>query len=963
MFFRIVVALLAGFSSQLLADDFFEKQVRPLLVKRCFACHSGTKTSGGLSLETRQGWVKGGESGPAIVPGKPAESLLVSAINYDSLQMPPKNKGGRLPQSEIDILIRWIRSGAHDPRTEAVTKDRMSAEQAAQWWSFQPLPTPNRELDAESIDRMVNRTLQSRGLRPVDTADRRTLIRRAAYDLTGLPPTAEEVDAFVKDQSAQAWQKVIERLLASDQYGVRWGRHWLDVVRYADTAGENSDRPLPHAWRYRNWVIDSFNRDMSFREFVQLQLAGDILGGDTVRQRQDGIIATGYLAVARRYGHDIDKDIHLMHEDVIDNLGKSMLGLTIGCARCHDHKYDPVTSEDYYALYGIFSSTLFSFPGCEPKGQPRDLIPLPADEVMQSIFNKYEREKAEFDARQTQLVEATQELDRLQEGVAVELTRSEVLDGQTVPFSMDNVKVKRGEVLQLVVAPGESHGADTTSLEWTIQDSSTGTLWNIRDLIQTLLRQGPVVQDKGAAWCFVETTGQTRFLPTAADNLGGHYELVAWTSVDALPYVGANISKNPVKAWTTLPPDCILVHPGPNRSVAIAWRCPADGTYKLRGLVRDAHPVGGGHAVNMQVDHIRSAQFGKTLTQLGALTKELAGPAPVPPDQQVDVAYAVREHKPQDVALHQRGDPELPGDVIPRRWLSVFGGEGVAGDEGSGRRQLATWVTENPLFARVLANRVWHWHFGRGIVATPNDFGFRGEAPAHPELLDQLAAYLVSKDYRLKDLHRLILNTKAWQRSSVAPAESAEKDPENALLSWYSRRRLTAEEIRDSLLVAGGNLDSTPGKEHPFPEPKTWGFTQHAPFNAVYETKRRSAYLMVQRQRRHPFLALFDGADPNSSTAIRDSTTVPTQALYFLNDPFFHEQANSLTEHVSDDESLVATWQRVSTTFRRVLQRSPTEEEQQLAQQFVDTYPGTAQEKWAAWARILMASNEFLYVD
>ncbi|MED6314297.1 MAG: DUF1549 domain-containing protein, partial [Verrucomicrobiota bacterium] len=303
-------------------DEFFEKRVRPLLVAKCYQCHAGTKTSGGLSLETKAGWALGGESGAAIIPGAPEKSLLISAINYDGLQMPPKDKGGKLDPEEIEILTTWVRNGATDPRVSTQTIGGMSQLEARNWWSYQPLANPQRIVDAAEIDKYIDRRLQHAGLSPGAQANRRELIRRATYDLTGLPPSYEAVLAFQQDESPEAFLKVINRLLDSPEYGEHWGRHWLDVVRYADTAGENSDRPLPHAWRFRNWVVDSFNNDMPFTSFVQQQLAGDLSPlGETIQDKNNGVIATGYLAVARRYGHDINKDIHLMHEDVIDNLG------------------------------------------------------------------------------------------------------------------------------------------------------------------------------------------------------------------------------------------------------------------------------------------------------------------------------------------------------------------------------------------------------------------------------------------------------------------------------------------------------------------------------------------------------------------------------------------------------------------------------------------------------------------
>jgi len=717
---------------------FFEKQVRPLLVKRCFECHDATITRGGLSLASANGWKKGGDSGPAIAPGLPDESLLIEAINHQSLEMPPAKEGGKLPASEIAILTKWVAMGAPDPRIGEEVLGGMTLEEAKAWWAFEPLPNvPPAELaaDVQHIDELLQREIERHELQTAPAADRRTLMRRLAYGLTGLPPTTAEVEAFVADESPAALSKVIDRLLKSPQYGVQWGRHWLDVVRYADTAGENSDYPLPHAWRYRNWVIDAFERDMPFDQFVRMQLAGDLLAEDSSPQEHaEGVIATGYLAIARRFGHDSDEDMHLTYEDVIDNLGKNFLGLTVGCARCHDHKYDPVSAEDYYALYGIFESTKFSFPGCEAKQRPRDLVPL-----------------------------------------------------------------------------------------------------------------------------------------------------IPHTEVEAL-----------MKEW------------------------------------REQNP--------------QQENENKPTSDLG-------------PEPEIPVAYAVVDDKAKNARFHERGDPEKLGTEVPRRWLSVFGGMEIPPDSGSGRRELGDWISQHPLAARVMVNRIWEWHFGHGLVRTSNDFGTRGEAPTHPELLDFLASRFVQSGYSVKEMHRLILQTAAYQRASATPVAA---DPENRWLAHFSRRRLTAEELRDSLLTASGQLDLSPGTSHPFPKESTWKFTQHHPFNAVYETNRRSAYLMVQRQSRHPFLALFDGADPNASTAARQTTTVPTQALYFINDPFFHAQAASLASIVLETPEDEA---RLLKAYRRLFQRDPTEVERQRGREFLHSYPGDAMKKWSALSRVLLASNEYLFVE
>ena len=349
-------------------DDFFESKIRPILTERCLRCHSAEKgkTQGGLALDTKHGWEKGGESGPTISPGNVDSSLLIRAVLYsgDGPHMPPEDAGGKLPDAEIALLKQWIQQGAHDPRTGGAKRGGMTEEQLRSWWSFQPLrpvavPAVNHIGVRNEIDQFLRARLASEGLESSPEADRRTLIRRVTYDLTGLPPSPEEVDAFLADTSSTAYETVVERLLQSTHYGEHWGRHWLDVVRYADTAGENTDHPIPDAWRYRNWVIDAFNNDLPYDQFVREQIAGDLIhANDPAETYAAGIVSTGFLAIARRFDHDSDKFMHLTFEDTIDTMGQSILGLTIACARCHDHKFDPIPTQDYYSLYGVFANSI-----------------------------------------------------------------------------------------------------------------------------------------------------------------------------------------------------------------------------------------------------------------------------------------------------------------------------------------------------------------------------------------------------------------------------------------------------------------------------------------------------------------------------------------------------------------------------------------------------------------------------
>ncbi|MDH4477862.1 MAG: PSD1 and planctomycete cytochrome C domain-containing protein [Verrucomicrobiaceae bacterium] len=955
---KTLICLLLSAVVSAAAEDhaFFESKVRPILVEHCYDCHSGVNSKGGLLLDTRQGWEKGGDSGAAIVPGQPDESLFIRAIRYhdEDLAMPPKKKGGKLPEADIASLVEWVKMGAPDPRVAEKKIAGMNADEAMGWWAFQPLAKADA---TKSIDDFLDVKLAEAKLAPAPPADPHTLVRRLSYGLNGLPPTAEEVEAFAKDPSPGTHAALIEKLLSSPQYGVQWGRRWLDVVRYADTAGENTDRPLMHAWRYRNWVFDAFNRDLRYDDFARQQLAGDILFDKAdAKQRSEGIIATGYLAIARRFGHDIDKDIHLTHEDVIDTLGRNFLGLTTGCARCHDHKYDPITAEDYYALYGIFSSTRFAFPGCEPKGQPRDMVPLIPQAEADALMKPWLEKNAKFEAAKkkqlTAAKSAGEAIAKLGGTSSKVLAESKIAEGASVPFEQ-RLRVRKGEVVQLAVSPNESHGADTTLIEWRITETEGAKRsWSVAELVPDLMKGNPHPSHDGAAWCFLETTSAPAFLTDKADSIDGNSALQKWRIGD-LPSVLVNSADQQVMAWTTLAAESFFVHPGPKRPVAVAWISPMDGEITLSGRVADAHPHRS-DGVAFELKHIAAPDYGSALSQLGTSLKPTAEPEPMP---LIPVAYAVAEAKPKNDRLHLRGDPEKLGDEVPRRWLSILGGETVPADAGSGRKELGDWIVQSPLAARVMVNRIWEWHFGKGLVPSSNDFGSRGEKPTHPELLDWLAAKFVESGFSVKAMHRLILSSAAYQRASAAPAAA---DPDNRLLAHFPRRRLTAEEMRDSLLTASGQLDLTPAEVHPFPAEATWKFTQHNPFNAVYDTNKRSAYLMVQRQRRHPFLSLFDGADPNATTAARQTTTVPTQALYFINDSFFHAQADALAKKLTslpDDDT------RITEAWRVLFQRKPTAAETQRTNAFLAGYPADTDDQWAAQVRVLMASNEFLHLD
>jgi hypothetical protein len=874
-----------------------------------------------------------------------------------------------------------------------------AAESASKHWAFQPVHKP--EVKAPPYVNPVDALL---GTTKLPTADPRTLIRRMTYDLTGLPPTPEEVDEFVHECATNSSpekrratvSELIDRLLASPAYGEKWGRKWLDVARYADTAGENTDRPLQQAWRYRNYVIAAFNRDTPYDQFLREQIAGDLLAAAEPQRYAELIPATGYLAIARRFGHEIDKDMHLTYEDVIDTVGKSVLGLSLGCARCHNHKYDPVTTQDYYGLYGIFASTKFAYSGCEATQKVRDMMPLWSPDELASKRKPFEEELAALDGTIKELNDAQaftlKTLRQLATNSSHMLARGEFNDGGAQPFTTNaaslTVSVKVGEMLQLTVHPRANYGADTTLIEFNFEEVDGGARrWNLAaDVTDDFLSSNPHADRHGnaATWCFLDARKGLQLLPETVRDHQGKKGLNIWRNGDN-PSAFVNATDQPIKVWTTLPPRSFFVHPASDGPVAVAWLSPIAGTVRITGRVADGH-AGGGDGVAWTLEHF-AVDLGSGMTELAAFAQKLREPMQrraelMTREPKVPVAYAVTEGKASDAPLHKRGEPEQPGDLVPRKNLDLLGGEKISNPKTSGRLDLARWLTDskNPLAARVMANRIWQGHFGRGIVATPSDFGTRGAAPTHPKLLDWMAATFVEQGWSVKAMHRLVMSTAAYQQGSVfsesvisksvgrtAAAQRLKTDSLNTDYSPFPRRRLEAEEIRDTLLALSGELDREPGEGHPFPAENT-SFTQHTPFKAVYDSKKRSVYLMTQRIQRHPFLALFDGPDANASTAQRASSTVPTQSLYFVNDPFFHARAEAFAKRLlAQSESA-----RVAAAHRLCFQREPSAAERAHATEFLAAYRAELNDlpegrrdlaMWSAYARTLLASNELLYVD
>jgi hypothetical protein len=756
------------------AATLFEAKVRPVLAGTCFRCHGGQKTSGGLRVDSRQALLAGGDRGPALIPGDAEGSLLVRAVRHadDDLKMPPDR---RLSDSLAADLASWVRAGAPWPESPGTA----SSFAGGRHWAFEPVrpiepPEDPAGRALHPIDRFVAAGWRRRGLSPVEPAGRRTLLRRATFDLLGLPPTPGEVAAFEADPSPDAWEAVIDRLLASPHYGERWGRHWMDVAHYADTAGDNADYPIPEARRYRDYIIDAFNADLPYDQFVREQVAGDILAREAPDDRYaEKVIATGFLGLSRRYATAPYELWHLTLEDAIETTGRAVLGLTLRCARCHDHKFDPITTREYYALYGVFASTAFPYAGSEEfqsKNLPRErFVPLLPPDRAAPLLDAHRRRIAALEA--------------------------------------------------------------------------------------------------------------------------------------ALPAIG----------------------------------------------------------------HEETARV------LGDELKALKRPG-LPRD--VPGAYAVSEGTPTDVPVQRGGEPSQPGEVVPRGLPTFLGAvpPPPISAGSSGRKELAEWLTrpDHPLTARVMVNRIWQHHFGRGIVATPSNFGLQGAPPTHPELLDWLAARFVACGWSVKAMHRLILTSEVYRLSSREDASATARDPANDGLWRHERRRLDAEAIRDAMLCISGRLDRSRPGDHPFPPIARWGWTQHNAFKAVYPTDRRSVYLMTQRLVKHPFLALFDGPDTNHTTDVRTSATVPLQALFLLNNPFVREQAEGLRRRVWGERNDPA--ERVALAQSLAWGRPPEPDEIERALAFLreaaavvrgsGASPDEAgRQAWDRYGLVLLTANEFFYID
>ncbi|MBW3539621.1 MAG: DUF1553 domain-containing protein [Planctomycetes bacterium] len=965
--------------------DHFRAAVAPILEERCLRCHSGAQPKGGLDLSTRQNALAGGDSGPAVVPGKVEESLLPGFIEGERPEMPKGDEP--LSAAQIQTLRKWIAAGAQWPE-QVVLRDK------SRWWSLERLrrPTipPVAARDAtwmrSPVDGFLTARMRAGGLEPSPPSDRRTLIRRLTFDLHGLPPTPEEIDAFVADTSPDAYERLVDRLLASPRYGERWGRHWLDVAHYADTHGYDKDKRRPHAWPYRDWIIRALNADKPYDEFAWEQIAGDT-GGQSLA-RGDGIVATGFLAagpwdfvghVELREG-TVDKEItrNLDRDDVVTSVMSTFTSFMVHCARCHDHKFDPIPQDDYYSLQAVFAGIERANRAYEPDpaaARRRGTLERRLEElaerraaIQQELVERAGPQLEALDKRLDQLA-APPETKRPEYGYHSQIEpRAKIAKWVQVDLGRE---VEIAHVVYLgchddFAGIGAGFGFPP---RYRIEISNdpqfaTGVVTVVDHTADDVPNPGcrPQAAAVGRAARYVRMTA-TKLAPRSNDFIFALAELAALDAAGTNLAAGASVSAlDSIEA-----------------PVRWAKRNLVDGIAHVAAV-----PEQLGEMARLQQE--RSAILDRALddgfaTRVAAAERELqnakAGLAALAPPALV-FAAATRfepqgnftpppEGRPRSIHVLARGNvtsplgPAEPGALSAVGWLPARFDLADPDDEAARRAALADWIVdrENPRFWRSMANRLWHYHFGRGLVDTPNDFGRMGSKPTHPELLDWLACELRDRGGSLKTLHRLIVTSSAYRQSSAASPANQRIDPDNRLVWRMNRRRLEAEAVRDAAMAIAGTLRQTmhgPGYD-------LFGFEDdHSPRYdyRAYDvdnpaTLRRTVYRFVVRSVPDPFMETLDCPDPSINAARRNTTITPLQALALLNNRFMVRQAEHFAARVTVAEEDLPT--QLDRAMQLAFGRSPTPAEALSLADYARRHG------LANTCRVLFNANEFLFVD
>jgi cytochrome c553 len=904
--------------------EYFEKNVRPVLVANCQPCHNAKTKSSGLDLSSAAGFAAGGGTGALIARDQPEASHLLKVIGYeDSLKMPPM---GKLKPEDIESITNWVKMGAPWPGADmsaavaAPAPKKEFTEEQKSFWAFQAVKDPAvpRVKDANwvktPVDAFILAKLEEKGLKPARPATKTALLRRATFDLTGLPPTEQEINEFLADNSPKAFEKVVDRLLESPRYGERWGRHWLDVARYADSTGNDEDHRYPYAWRYRDYVIAAFNKDMPYDQFVREQIAGDLLPGESFNAQ--GVVATGFLALGAKALAQVDKKkmLYDVWDEQVDVTSRAFLGMTMACARCHDHKFDPILTKDYYSMVGMFASTR-SF---EKANQGvasllyRPLIPEPEYKAYQA----YQAKVALVNLQAEEIIDA--EVQKASEKAA----------GQVAEYMVAARSVYEGGAKASQVA--KDQGLDAAQLDkWVKLLTSTAEKGSTDEpfLEEWRLAAPGKVSDVARAY-------QNRYQTALAE----HFKTLAMTHANTRKKLEGGEPANESTKADRIDPfyNAVFALNGP---LTISPR-------NREKFLTDAEWE--------QVYTIRG--------QADALKK--AGP----PDP--DMADAVAEDKSVQQKVLMRGDYNSPGEDAPRAVPAILARVEPAPNafHGSGRLEVANWIAspKNPMTARVMVNRLWMWHYGEGIVATPDNFGKMGSRPTHPELLDFLASRFVESGWSVKKMQRMMMLSNAYQMSTDADEKTMAADPENALVSRFNRQRLDVEEIRDGMLAIDGTLDPTMGGT------LQTGFGTDSENSAgrlslnPETVKRRTVYLPLRRSNLPTLLNLYDFGDATTVNGKRALTNVAPQALFMMNSDFVMERARNVTKALFENKSLNDR-DRMQEMFLKALDRKPEPEEIDAAftymNHFKEKFHADDQAAWQSFFHILLTSNEFIYLE
>ncbi len=933
--------------------EFFEKHIRPVLVEHCYKCHSAQaeKLKGGLLLDTRDGVLKGGDTGPALLPGDPDKSLLIKAVRYTDpdLQMPPAKSGGKLSDEQIHHFEAWVKMGAPDPRT-GKSEIRNPKSEIASHWAFQPVRRPplpavkHAKLIQTPVDNFILSKLEAKGLTLSPRADKRTLIRRASYDLTGLPPTPEEVRAFEKDSAPDAFAKVVDRLLASPRYGERWGRYWLDVARYADTKGYvfEEERKYPYSYTYRDWVIRAFNEDLPYDLFLVQQLAADLL---PLGEDKRPLAALGFLTLGRRFLNNPPDII----DDRIDVVCRGTMGLTVTCARCHDHKFDPITMKDYYGLYGVFASS----------HEPKEL-PLLGSASMPPQYDEYVAERKKREAELENFIVSKEE----------------------------EVRTKlRGQVGDYLLAVHDAAQADEEKREGLVRERKLqpSLARNYRNILKDWEKEkNPIF----APWFAFAALPKTNFAQNAK-------EVIAGLAGAKDPSNIANVHPHVAKLFRTdAPPESLRdVAEAYNKLFAEVdreWKAAQTNSPAIKALpdpareaLRQVLYAEGSPIVSLGGDELRRFTDTPVQQKTRALKRKVDELDATHPGAPPRAMALVDNSSPTEPHIFKRGNPGTPGDAVPRGFIEIAARPNRSPfTNGSGRLEMARAIAspDNPLTARVWVNRVWQHLFDSALVRTPSDFGVRSDPPTHPELIDWLASEIVEpveslnrlivksepsalvkslnraivksepdgrgdvpfndstierlndstiqrfndltlqRPWSTKRLHRLILLSATWQQASDDNAKAAKADPANQLFWRQNRQRLDLEAMRDTLLAVSGQLDlTTGGRAVDILEPAS---------------TRRTVYGFVERQNLPGLFRTFDFASPDSTSPQRFHTTVPQQALFLMNSPFATRQARRILER-PEIKSAAGDEERIQRIYGVALQRRADAEELKLARKFI----------------------------